>query len=458
MGNREAVGKTAPAYRVAPTWAGLRGPLNWSFAVGAVLLLVTGILAIRMGRATNANDGFVAFQPDVSLFPASPVAEANTLVGVAPFNSWPTSTEGWACPYEIAKFGDGYKPNRSWNSVRYDWSVDGTARSWIIGERTVSWPDNAEFDADLEQFRDAIEHCGWQYHTYRGEGFNSRPIELDGLPSGSFAFAIDASPDIGQSDLIDFGDSDPSDFHALGAVLPGQRRGEAMFVTWVAWGAEVPADSFVTTANKLFDAANDAPPSRAEVGNIGGDETEAFTPFSASRAGVTSILDGEVIAEPGRREAATQFYVPQCPRADLPDQFNWAAGHWDYKNATSSVVEVTSEARNALFATARWPERSEYLDSAKSLSAAAELFCFDTKQDATVIVEPVDVPGLPDGTRAARWNLDHDVLVALVTDDAQQLMMVVAWEETSGPVPTDDFAEVVRLAWADVVATNAANS
>lgn len=400
-------------------------------AVGGLILVIAGWYVIQRAGA-DLDDGFIAFRPDVSQFPAAPVADAHTDFGVGSPNGWPKNRK--YCPYRVSDAFFAADVNTAWNSVRHDWVDSGEAKAWFISERTYAYKDRhlEDFDADLSALVQLTKYCGWQYDGYYA-GFNSILTELDGLPDGAVAFTVGVAHQGDDSDRR-FKDSDPEDFQALGAFIPGPKRGQAMNVFWTGWGTDVPRDQFVATVNALYDAAKAAPKPPAVVD----DKTieYSFVGFFAEQTGLFPDLGGGPAFE-----GADRLSDWRCVR-DFRDEKVWEyADRTDYPPGG-----VDNRSRRVAFEAGRWRSRSRYAEAKRRVAPPAYR-CIGSYQSPSTLIEPIDVPGLPEGAITWRWDSESGAYSIVLSDDEKQLMMTVTWRESSGTVPEDKLVDVVNRAW-----------
>lgn len=426
-----------------------RKRLTWRrLVLVGLLLLGAGYYIVRRARPVSADDGFVAFVPDPSMFPAAPVSDAQTVAGVGRPLGWPRDRD--FCGDDSSnslgeqEFGDrAGLVGTGWHTVRHDWGDDDDAKAWIVSERTFGYTDGDKYDEEVRRFVDQTKYCGWEFDGTLFAGFNSILTELDGLPDGAVAFTVGVSP---EGDIDDeFDGSAPEDFHALAAFVPGPRRGLGMNVMWVGWGTEVPSDEFVAAVNTLYEAARAAPDDEGDSGNDQTIDADEFTNLDVERAGIIPLI-GSADVQRHTNWLASQ----ECGRG-FPDARIWdgSVDEWG-----QLVSEFQNDARSASIGAGRWRERSRYLEAKELAIDRAAPLCIGSYQSSSVLIEPIDVNGLPGGAVVSRWNIESGSYAAVVFDDAKQTMMTVTWTEHDGPVPEDKFVEVVNRAWDQFQADN----
>lgn len=416
--------------------------------VGAILVAVIIIGAIWQATTLKVDNGFTQFVPTAELFPAPPVPDAVSTLGTGRPISWP---DWFSC---TSSMGGNSSFSRGWQSLRHDWTENGERRSWIISERAVGFSDLAQFDHYLDCFRDEVTYSGW---TYRGGstfgGHNAVLTELNGLPSQAFAFKIDAAPENqNQPDL--YGPTNPDDFHALGAVLPGRQRGQLMLVSWIGWGADVATDEFVAAATRLLDAAENAPATNGIVYDSANPPSDLYRSHQfvgydpgpnlvpPLKGGSDMPLETEVVG--GDYLAAEECWGDHFTNEISRETVISDDGAWEQVESRSP-----NASRSVIFATTRPSSDSSYRQAADRFKRWTGVPCVDTRQNNSVIIEPIELPGLPAGTIVSKWHQADDALVAVLTHDETHGIMVVAWQELPGPVPTEDFVRVVNQAWTE---------
>lgn len=399
-------------------------------AIGGALLLVI-VLAVRV-FVPSVDEGFVRFQPDASLFPGAPVANAETLVGIGTPDSWTSGVS--SCDYSVE--GTSAARVSEWHTVRHDWEENGEAKAWVISEKTVAFGHAREGEKYIEDLRNTYKYCGWKYPL--NGGYNTILTDMDGLPEDSFAFVVDASP-LNAQRPEDFASSNPDDFDGLGVVMPGRKSGHMMFVTWTGWATDVPRDEFIATANRLYEAANDAPDPRDEWRkddtSIDFDQLHEF------------VIDDTTGSELGGGRSKTPPLRLDLCSLDLP-QNNVLRPLADDISEDSNGV--SNGERQVQFVTARWRKRSRYLEAKDRMHQVITPLCIDTRQHPQALIEPISVPGLPAGATVAFWV--NNVYGAVLVDDDRQLMMVVVWQEFDKDLSL--FVESVNRAWDQFKADN----
>lgn len=412
----------------------------WRYALVALLALAGGTFLVLEILSYGFDEGFVAFQPDAADFPAAPVTDAHTVLGAGqpvgyPY-PWRWSSYGGRCA--LSSWQSYATVSTGWHTIRHDWVTDGDPKAWVISEQTIGFQRGDQFDEHVQEFRNRLRYCGWAVE----DGYSAISMDLDGLPDGAVTFTVDANPELRNDEL--FANSNPDDYRALGAFIPGPKTGELMNVMWVGWGTEVPTDEFVTAVNRLYDAAHNAPKIDYPDGPTIDYTYEGFDP---DRAGIKPIVG------PKDGTSNNQLSWEVCQR-EVPDYDIWDG----FESGDSYVYDIGNGSVGLTVSSGRWRKWSEYL-KAKDLTAELVLpVCIGTLQPPAILMEPVDVPGLPDGAVVSRWN-NHSgegttTLVAMLTDEKKQMVMVVAWLSKSGPADQPRFVEVVNRSWDQFQADN----
>lgn len=434
-----------PAYRRIATQpvTGWRKKFTWTRVIVWGWIAVAVFLFVRWVIPHNVDEGFIRFQPDASLFPAAPVDDAETLVGIGTPVSWATGPD--FCPYSsYTYYGWETARGRAWHTVRHDWEEDGEAKAWVISESTFAFGDVEEGENYIDGVRNRLTYCGWEYAGGLGDGFNAIITDLDGLPKDSYAFVVDASP-TNERDPGDPESFDPDDFEGLGVVMPAHKPGHMVFVTWTGWATGVPTDEFVATANRIYDAAIEASdPDDAFKKDDTTIDFDSFHEFEPDESRVKSLIGGKqdwMSSELESRECDMDWY--QTVKGYLsPDSVR-----------PRETYVLRSEQRSVEFTSVRFEERWRYLSARDRVNQVVTPLCVDTRQRPRVLIEPITVPdGLPGGTTAAVWHDDDrgDTYALVLTDDERQLMMVIAWNEQGDELPEPLFVEVANTAWTEL--------
>lgn len=437
---------------------------DWWFIAGTVLFAATTVFAFARLESRPTRTAFDSFEPGIGLFPAAPVADAVTSFGSGTAWPWPYSPS--SCDMGMGRY-DYHVDFGDWQTVRHDWSEENQARSWIVSESVTTFDDFDRYDDYIADYRNAVDYCGWDYERTINDGFNSVLTDLDGLPSGSFAFIIDASPEFGPDYPETFGDSNPDELRALGAVLPGRQRGVVMFVTWIGWNVDVPTDEFVATANALFDAAHEHADA-VDTGNS--DEPSSVddtlvdvdsAPFDLADANVLELLH----VSPDNYIANHMTDVVrsnECGRrglGDIADELaDRARNSWPETAFKRVDAGIVTENREVWIGTAQWESSSIYSEAVERSKAMAGTPCIDSTQGRVFLIEPVALDGMPTGSVVSKWygrstdNEPDETLVAVLADDASHKVMIIEWRDDSGRVLVDDFVAATNQAWQSYLA------